>query len=129
MYEHYTHAQSYVPSINRPHAPERWEERTPADISLAEAWKDAVPVHAPECDADSTRLYAPYDVLLVERAGTLRTVLYNDGRINPEGLAACPSCDGLYDPLQSSGTCRWCDAPLPTHRTAGGVTLVTGGDR
>lgn len=129
MFEHYAHNQSYVPPINYPHAPERWEERTPAEISLEEAWKEAVPVHAPECDATSTRLYVPYDVLLVERAGMLRTVLNNDGRINLEGLSACPSCEGLYDPLHADGTCGWCDALLPTRRTTGGVTLVSGGDQ
>lgn len=126
---HYAHDQSYVPPINRPHAIDQWNDRTPAELSLVEAWKAAVPVHAPECDADSTRLYVPYDALLVERAGVLRTVLHNDGRIDLNGLSTCPSCEGLYDPLRSSGTCRWCDAPLPTQQTTGGVTLVRGGER
>lgn len=127
MFDQYTHDQSYVPPIKRPHAPDRWGERTPAEVSVEEAWKEAVPVHAPECDATSTRLYVPYDVLLVERAGMLRTVLHNDGRIDLEGLSACGSCEGLYDPLRVGGECRWCDAPLSARRTTGGVTLVTGG--
>jgi hypothetical protein len=124
---HYTHDQSYVPPINRPHAIDRWHERTPADVTLIEAWKEATPVHAPECEADSTRLYAPYNVLLVERAGVLRTVLHNDGQIDHSGLSECPHCDCVYDPLRSGDTCQWCDGPLPARRTTGGATLVLGG--
>jgi hypothetical protein len=126
---HYTHDQSYVPQINRPHAPEQWRTRTPAGLTLVEAWKQAVPIRAPDCDADSTRLYAPYDALLVERSGVLRTVLNNDGRVETDGLSTCPSCNGLYDPLRTEGSCRWCGAPLPSQRTTASVTLVRGGEQ
>jgi hypothetical protein len=124
---HYAHDQSYVPTINRPHAIDQWTARTPAELRLVEAWKTAIPVNAPECDADSTRLYVPYDVLLVERGGVLRTVLHNDGRIDTAGLSVCPGCEGLYDPLLTGASCRWCDGPLPSRRSTGGVTLVVGG--
>lgn len=127
MFDHYTHDESYVPPINRPHAPEMWEERTPAEISLEEGWKAAIPVRAPECNARFTRLYAPYNVLFVVRGGLLRTELINDGRIDTEGLSVCSACDELYDPLRASRTCPWCDAVLPDQRTTGGVTLVSGG--
>lgn len=125
---HYTHDQSYVPHINRPHAVEQWTDRTPADIPLVDAWREAVPVHAPECNAHSTRLYVPYDALLVERAGLLRTVLHNDDRIDVDGLSICPNCNGLYDPVWSSSVCRWCGETLPDRRKTSGVTLVTGGE-
>jgi len=129
MFAHYTHDESYVPPINRPHAPDMWEERTPAEISLVEGWKEAIPVHAPECNASYTRLYAPYDILFVVRDGFLRTELNNDGRIDLEGLSACPSCEDLIDPLRAEGTCPWCDTPLPNTQQTGGVTLVSGGEQ
>jgi len=129
MFGHYTHDQSYVPPINRPHAVEKWEARTPAEIPLEEGWKAAIPVRAPECNATFTRLYAPYNVLFVVRDGLLRTTLINDGRIDLEGLSVCPECDDLYDPLRASGTCPWCDATLPSQRTTGGVTLIAGGEQ
>jgi len=124
---HYTHDQSYVPPINRPHAIDQWTDRTPAELPLVDAWKEAIPGRRPECDADSTRLYVPYDALLIERGGVLRTVLHNDGRIDTDGLSVCPSCKGFYDPLHSDGDCRWCNAPLPSRRSTSGVTLVVGG--
>ncbi|WP_200530886.1 hypothetical protein [Halorubrum sp. LN27] len=127
MFGHYTHDESYVPPINEPHAYEQWEARTPAEISLEEGWRAAIPVHAPECNATFTRLYAPYNVLFVVRDGLLRTELNNDGRIDTEGLSTCPSCEELIDPLRAEGNCPWCDAVLPNRQTTGGVTLVTGG--
>lgn len=127
MFAHYTHDQSYVPPIKRPHAPTQWQKRTPAEISLEAAWRAAIPVRAPKCNASFTRLYAPYDVLLVVRDGWLRTALPNDGRINTEGLATCASCEELVDPLRDD-ECPWCDTPLPARQATGGVTLVKGGD-
>jgi len=127
MFAHYTHDQSYVPPINRPHAPDMWQDRTPAEVSLEAAWRVAIPVHAPECNASHTRLYAPYDALFVVRGGVLRTVLNNDGRIDTEGLATCAGCDELVDPLRDD-ECPWCDSPLPAQQVTGGVTLVKGGD-
>jgi len=44
---HYTHDQSYVPPINRPHAIDQWTDRTPAELPLVDAWKEAIPVDAP----------------------------------------------------------------------------------
>lgn len=129
MFDHYTHDESYVPPINRPHAPDMWEDRTPAEISLEEGWKRAIPVRAPECNATFTRLYAPYDILFVVRDGLLRTELNNDGRIDLEGLSTCSECNDLYDPFRAGGTCPWCDAVLPSRRKTGGVELVVGGEQ
>lgn len=111
MSAHYTHQRSYVPPINHPHAPEQWRKRTPADISIEEAWKVAIPVNAPECDAQDVRLYAPYNALLLVRGGLLRTALVSDYRTDLSGLGPCPECDDLVDPLRSD-TCPWCNSPL-----------------
>jgi len=127
MFAHYTHDKSYVPPINQPHAREMWEARTPAKKSLEEAWRAAIPVRAPECNATYTRLYAPYNMLFVVRDGLLRTELNNDGRIDTEGLSICPCCEELIDPLRAQGHCPWCKATLPSRQTTGGVTLVSGG--
>ncbi|MBB6090852.1 hypothetical protein [Halobacterium salinarum] len=111
MSVHYTHQQSYVPPINRPHAPEQWRKRTPAEIDIEAAWKLAIPVRAPECNAQDVRLYAPYDALLLVRGGLLRTALLSDHRTDLAGLFPCPSCDDLVDPIRSD-CCPWCDAVL-----------------
>ena len=111
MFDHYTHDESYVPRINRPHAPEMWEARTPAEISLEEGWKAAIPVRAPECNARFTRLYAPYDVLFVVRDGLLRTELHSDHRTDLSGLLPCTACGDPVDPVLTE-RCPWCDAAL-----------------
>jgi len=111
MSVHYTHRQSYVPPINRPHAVDRWHERTPAEVSLTEAWKAAVPVGAPETTADDVRLYAPYEMLLIVRAGLLRTELHRDHRTDLSGLLPCPECGDIVDPVLDE-QCPWCDATL-----------------
>jgi hypothetical protein len=126
---HYTHEQSYNPPIERPHAETRWTERTPAEPSLRDAWQAAIPVDAPDCDAETVRLYAPYDVLLVVRAGVLRTVLHaDDDRTDHAGLSPCEGCGDLVDPVRDA-RCPWCDAPLATMEVPGGVTLRRGDDR
>lgn len=111
MAVHYTHRQSYVPPINRPHAVDRWHERTPAEISITDAWKTAVPVRAPETDADDVRLYAPYDILLIVRAGLLRTELHSDHRTDLSGLLPCTACGDPVDPVLTE-RCPWCDAAV-----------------
>jgi len=123
---HYTHQQSYVPPINRPHAPKRWCERTPAEVSIEEAWKVAIPVSAPECQAQDVRLYAPYGMLLLVRGGLLRTALVSDHRTDLSGLLPCPECDDLVDPLRSDA-CPWCEATLEQLK-CGQVTVSLGGE-
>lgn len=122
MSVHYTRRQSYVPPINRPHAVDRWHERTPAEISIEEAWKAAFPVDAPQCNAEAVRLYAPYDMLLIVRAGVLRTELYSDHRTDVTGLFPCSECDDLVDPSRST-TCPWCGATLD-ELTAGRISIT-----
>jgi hypothetical protein len=96
-----------------PHADRRWAERTPAEPALSAAWDASVRVRAPAADADEVRLYAPYDALLVYRAGVLRTVLNNDGRLECPGLGACTACGNVVDPV-SGESCRWCGAETQT---------------
>jgi hypothetical protein len=125
MSVHYTHRQSYVPPINRPHAPEQWRKRTPAAVSIEDAWKVAIPVRAPECDAQDVRLYAPYDALLLVRGGLLRTALLSDHRTDLSGLLPCPECDDLVDPIRST-TCPWCECELEQLQ-CGSVAVDLGG--
>lgn len=123
---HNTQRQSYVPPINRPHAPDQWRTRTPAEISIEEAWKVAIPVNAPECNAQDVRLYAPYDALLLVRGGLLRTVLVSDHRTDLSGLLPCPECDDLVDPLQAD-TCPWCDSQMEQLK-CGNISLTIEGE-
>lgn len=128
MSVHYTHEQSYVPAINRPHAIEQWQGRTPAQLSLVDAWRKAIPVEAPECDAETVRLYAPYDVLLIDRGGVLRTVLYADDRTDLSGLSPCESCEELVDPVRAE-RCPWCGYHLDVVTASDGIVLRRGGER
>lgn len=128
MSVHYTHEQSYVPTINKPHAIDQWNDRTPAEIPLIDAWRKSIPVAAPECDAETVRYYAPYDALLIVRAGVLRTVLISDNRTDFSGLSPCESCGELVDPLRAD-ECPWCEATLEVGNVPGGVVLRRGGDR
>lgn len=121
MSVHYTHRQSYVPPIKQPHASEQWRDRTPAEVSVEEAWKAGVPVEAPECNAQDVRLYSPYDALLVLRAGLLRTVLLGTRRTDLSELAPCTECGDLVHSILSA-RCPWCDAVLD-EVTSGRVTL------
>jgi hypothetical protein len=107
------------------HARQRWAERTPAETSLQAAWNQSVAVTAPAADSTAARLYEPYDALLVVKQGTLRTVLYNDGRIDTTGLTECSACGDLVDPVDDE-TCRWCGAKCGTTGTPGRVTLTRG---
>jgi hypothetical protein len=107
-----------------PHAQDRWAERTPAEEPLSAAWEASVPVQVPAANATETRLYAPYDALLVYRHGLLRTVLLNDGRLECPGLDTCAACENLMDPIEDE-TCRWCGATTRT-QGHGGVTLTRG---
>lgn len=117
--------QSYLPPITD-HAHARWQERTPADRPLEVAWRQATPVEAPAAGCDHARLYEPYDALLVVRAGWLRTVLHNDGRLETAGLVLCGACDDLVDPITDE-CCPWCDEPLPAVQQCGAITVVRGG--
>lgn len=126
MSYHYTHQQSYVPPINHPHAPQQWRKRTPAEVAIEEAWKVAIPVRAPECDAQDVRLYAPYNALLLVRGGLLRTALISDHRTDLSGLLPCPECDDLVDPMRS-GTCPWCESPLE-QLECGHISVHIGGE-
>lgn len=122
-----TQHQSYAPPINYPHAYKRWSERTPAEVSIEEAWIRAIPVEAPECDAQDVRLYAPYDALLVVRGGVLRTVLLSDDRTDLSGLTPCSKCDDLIDPLRSE-ICPWCDTEVSGCLKSGEIAIDLGGD-
>ena len=128
MSVHYTYDQSYVPPINYPHAYKRWSERTPAEVSIKVAWMCAIPVEAPECDAQDVRLYAPYDALLIVRGGVLRTALLSDYRTDLSGLTPCSKCNDLIDPLRSE-TCPWCDTVVGGCLESGRIAINLGGDR
>lgn len=108
-----------------PHAKDRWAERTPAEEPLSEAWAASVCVRAPAAHADETRLYAPYNALLVYRQGMLRTVLHNDGRVECAALGTCSTCENVIDPIADE-TCRWCGAETQTEGR--GRVVVTRGD-
>lgn len=119
--------QMYLPKIND-HARERWHQRTPADRPLENAWYAAKHVEAPAANCDHARLYEPDDALLIVRAGCLRTVLINDGRLQRDGLVMCEVCDDLVDPI-TDAECPWCGERQPAEQTCGRITVVRGGDR
>lgn len=96
-----------------PHAEERWGERTPAQESLRAAWAGSVRVQVPGVDADETRLYAPYDALLVYRQGALRTVLNKKGWVGCPSLGECTACGNVIDPVVDE-VCRWCGTETET---------------
>jgi hypothetical protein len=108
------------------HAQNRWTDRTQAEISVKEAWEQSVPVEAPEADSTATRLYPPYNALLVVKHATMTTVLSNDGRLDTSGLIDCPSCGDLVDPVDDD-TCPWCGAECVEEVRPGCVTLTQGG--
>lgn len=119
--------QTHLPTI-KPHARDRWQERTPADRPLENAWCKAKPVEAPAAWCTYARLYEPYDALMLVRDGYLRTVLRNDGRLEKDGLVMCEACDDLVDPI-SDDECPWCGTVQPTVRKCGAITVVRGGEQ
>lgn len=119
--------QTYCPPI-KPHARERWQERTSADRPLEAAWRAAKPVEAPAARCAYARLYEPSDVLMLVRAGWLRTVLINDGRLERKGLVMCEGCDDLVDPI-SDEECPWCGNPQPAVQKCGRITVVRGDEQ
>lgn len=118
--------QTFVPPI-KPHAHDRWHQRTPADRPLEVAWRAAKPVDAPAAECSAARLYEPYDALMLIRDGWLRTVLINDGRLNNAGLVMCSACDDLVDPVTDT-ECPWCGEAQPRTQTCGAITIVHGGE-
>jgi hypothetical protein len=111
-----------------PHARTRWRERTRAGVSLRRAWQQAWTVSAPAADADFTRLFPPYDLLLIYRGGMLRTVMHNDGRIDAPRLVECPACDTVNDPFETR-TCRWCTCNADLETTCGAFDIKQEGDQ
>lgn len=119
--------QTHLPPI-KPHARDRWNERTPADRPLEVAWRHAKPVEAPAARCSYARLYERYDALMLVRDGWLRTVLNNDGRLEMDGLVMCEACDDLVDPITET-ECPGCGEPQPAVQTCGQITVKRGGDR
>ena len=117
--------QTQIPVTISEHAQEQWAKRTPAEISLKNAWEQSVAVEAPAADSTAARLYPPYNALLLVQHATVATVLNNDGRLNTPDLAECTACGNLIDPLEGD-TCPWCgEARVETARP-GCVTLTRG---
>lgn len=121
-----THAQSHVPPITE-HARERWDERFDHDRPLAVAWRQACSVEAPAAWSDDARVYEPENALLLVHDGWLRTVLYNDGRLTGAGFTICEECGCPVNPI-ADAVCPACDAPQPSERVCGNITVCRGGD-
>lgn len=119
--------QDTLPVTMSAHARQQWTKRTPADIPLETAWNRAVDVEAPEADSTHSRLYPPYNALLLVKHTTVTTVLHNDStRLNTPGLSDCPRCGDLVDPVDHD-TCPWCGADCAKTTRPGCVTLTRGG--
>jgi hypothetical protein len=73
---------------------------------VGQAWKESFEVEAPEVDG-KPYLYAPYDILIVERAGMLKTVLNAQRwRMSTPSCTKCEACDLLHPVFDEA--CRWC---------------------
>ena len=119
--------QGTVPVTVSEHARDRWTERTPADVPLEAAWNQALDVEAPEADSTASRLFPPYNALLLVKHTTLTTVLHNhDHRLNTPGLSDCSRCGDLVDPVDHD-TCPWCGEDCVRTTRPGCVTLTRGG--
>ncbi|QRV16731.1 hypothetical protein JMJ58_07645 [Haloterrigena salifodinae] len=117
--------QTQLPITISEHAQEQWAKRTPAEISLKNAWEQSVAVEAPEADSTAARLYPPYNALLVVQHTTVATVLNNDGRLNTPDLVECAACGDLVDPLEGD-SCPWCGENRAETARPGRVTLTRG---
>lgn len=120
------HRQQYPQLVTiSEHAQAQWLDRTPAEISLKTAWEQSIDIEAPAADATATRLYPPYDTVIVCKHGTVTTVLNNDGRLDTRGFVDCPDCDKLVDPVFHD-ECPWCGCDREQTTQPGCITVTRG---
>lgn len=98
-----------------------WKRNPKRDIDVQTAWRQGVPIEAPNYSYDKARLHEPSDTVLLARGGTLTTVLYAEGiELEDDHLVICPRCDQRYEltPNLNSQGCHWCEGPSPEIQAA-----------
>jgi hypothetical protein len=106
--------------MNIPHAPKvqphvklAWWKRNPErSIDVQTAWREGIPIEAPNYSYDNARLHEPSGTVLLARNDVLKTVIYADGiELADDHLTECPRCEQRYEktPNLNECGCPWCE--------------------
>jgi len=115
--------------MNIPHAPKAtrhaklawWKRNADRNVDIQTAWREGVPIEAPNYNYDDARLHEPSGIVLLARDDSLTTVLYADGiELEDDHLIECPCCEQRYEPTanMNEAGCPWCEGPSPEIQAA-----------
>lgn len=104
------------------HAQLAWWKRHPErSIDIQTAWREGIPIEAPNYTYDNARLHEPSGTVLLSRENRLTTVLYSEGiELSGNHLDECSHCGQRYEqtPNMNEGGCPWCSDPDPEVQAA-----------